>query len=44
MDRIVRDKLLVREMQDLSTEFEHSRLPPPADAEDAESEKSGAVL
>jgi Ca2+-binding EF-hand superfamily protein len=40
LDRIIRDKLKLREVQDLSTDFETSRLAPPGEEEEEESEPS----
>eukprot|EP00921_Rhytidocystis_pertsovi_P015476 GHVQ01024609.1.p1 GENE.GHVQ01024609.1~~GHVQ01024609.1.p1 ORF type:complete len:627 (+),score=108.99 GHVQ01024609.1:190-1881(+) len=39
IDRIIRDKLKVREFRDLSTELEHSRLEPPPCVSDEENNK-----
>jgi hypothetical protein len=42
LDRIIRDKLKLREVQDLSTEFETSRLQDPPGGEEEEQSENGS--
>ena len=44
LDRIIRDKLKLREVQDLSTEFETSRLQDPPGGEEEEESENGSQL